>query len=345
MERIFNKFRLVFGIRFRTMLQPGARQLLVMSGLALTIVAAAVPAQKIQTPHLNARKIHSTGRIARSDSGSARAAQQPTPDQPPPLSLLTTEQTVPNPPRVSYEGGQLTIVAENSELSDVLSLLKKCTGADIDFPPSAAHERIWAGLGPGPARSVLATLLSGIGLDYAIQASDIDPQGVRSLLLSTRTKPGIEEAPEQENPPSQEPEAASEVAPEDLRSAPAKLQPSTEIAESAANEPATSPEVAPAEVQPSPEAAHDVAAIQFPFNDAIVAGPYENIAEDPRLAVYIGQPVGVGGMVADVMVYESGDVFVIIRIDGEDKLPGMPRAIFVGDPSRLRHHLEFSNWK
>src|SRR6267143_726417 len=289
MNSIFNNLRLEVRKALEGRLRVGVRQLVLMSGLALTI-GAATSAQKIQTPHPNSRRIRNIARALPTDSGSAPAAQKRIREQSAPLPLLPAAQLAPNPPRVSYEGGQLTIIADNSELSDVLSLLKKCTGADIDFPPSAAH-------------------------------------GIRSLLLSTRTKPGIEEAPEQENPPSQEPEAASEVVLEDLRSAPAKLQPSTEIAESAANEPATSPEVAPAEVQPSPETTHDVAAIQFPFNDAIVADPYENIAEDPRLAVYIGQPVGVGGMVADVMVYESGDVFVIIRIDGEDKLPGMPRAI------------------
>jgi hypothetical protein len=344
MNSIFNNLRLELRKALEGRLRVGVRQLVLMSGLALTI-GAATSAQKIQTPHPNSRRIRNIARALPTDSGSAPAAQERIREQSAPLPLLPAEQTAPNPPRVSYEGGQLTIIADNSELSDVLSLLSARMGAEIDLPPSVAHQRTWAGLGPGPTRRVLAAFLTEIGLDYAIQASDIDPQGVRTVLLRTRTRPGRVESPGHENPPSQEPEAASEVALEDLRSAPAKLQHSTEIAESAANEPATSPEVAPAEVQPSPETAHDVAAIQFPFNDAIVADPYENIAEDPRLAVYIGQPVGVGGMVADVMVYESGDVFVIIRIDGEDKLPGMPRAIFVGDPSRLRHHLEFSNWK
>jgi hypothetical protein len=345
MQRIFTKFPLGLGISFQTMPPLGARQLLVRCGLALIIMPAAVQAQKIQSPPPNARKIHSIARTARTDSRPTPETHEPMSNQPPPLPLLTTEQTVPNPPWVSYEGGQLTIIAENSELSDVLSLLRACTGADIDFPPSAAHERIWAGLGPGPARRVLAALLGGIGLDYAIQASDIDPQGVRRVLLSTRTRPASQEPPGQENPPSQGPDASSEAAPENLQSVAEELQPAPETPASRTNEAATSPQVAPVEVQPSPEAAYGVAANQTPYDDIIATDPDANSAEDLPLAVYTGESNVVGGMTADVVVYDSGGVLVIIWNDAEDKLLGVPRAIFVGDPSRLRHHSELSNWK
>jgi hypothetical protein len=38
-------------------------------------------------------------------------------------------------------------------------------------------------------------------------------------------------------------------------------------------------------------------------------------------------------------------MFVQIWIGAEDKLPRMMRAVFRGDPLRLRHQLEMSNWK
>lgn len=345
MRRIFTKFPLGFGISFQAMLPLGARQLIVRCGLALVTMAASVHAQKIQTPPPNGRKIHSIARTTRADSEPTPTTHEPMSDQPPLLPPFTPEQTAPNPPRVSYEGGKLTIVAEDSELSDVLSQLKACTGADIDFPPSAAHQRIWAGLGPGPARKLLASLLSGTGLDYAIQGSDIDPQGIGSIILTVRTHSDIEKAGGQENQGSQEPEASSQLPPEDLRPASAELPPTTETPESAANEPPASPEVPPAEVQPSLEADYGVAANQIPYNDMVVADPYANIAEDPRMGVYIGQSVGVGGMCADVVVYESGEVFAIIWVDGGGKLPGTPRTIVVDDPAGLRHHFEFSDGK
>jgi hypothetical protein len=114
-------------------------------------------------------------------------AQQPAQPQ---LSLPadTQLQVMPKAPQVVFEAGQLTIVAENSTLADILSSVRACTGADIDLPPSASGERIWARLGPGPARKILASLLSETPLDYVIQASDPDkdPDGIRSVLLTPR---------------------------------------------------------------------------------------------------------------------------------------------------------------
>src|SRR6266853_977095 len=105
------------------------------------------------------------------------------------LPSRTQEQLPPKAPVVSYEAGQLTIGAENSTLSDILAALRACMGADIDLPASASNERMWARLGPGPARKVLATLLSQTNLDYVIQASDsdIDPDGIQSVMLTPRT--------------------------------------------------------------------------------------------------------------------------------------------------------------
>ena len=112
----------------------------------------------------------------------------PMPQQEPP-PYTPPEQLPPKAPVVSYEAGQLTIGAENSTLSDILAALRACMGADIDLPASASNERMWARLGPGPARKVLATLLSQTNLDYVIQASDsdIDPDGIQSVMLTPRT--------------------------------------------------------------------------------------------------------------------------------------------------------------
>ena len=58
------------------------------------------------------------------------------------------------PPQVHYSRGQLTIVAENSTLADILRAVRTQTGADVEVPPNAT-ERVVAHLGPGPARDVL----------------------------------------------------------------------------------------------------------------------------------------------------------------------------------------------
>jgi len=108
---------------------------------------------------------------------------------------LIPEQAGANQLRVSYEDGKLTIIAENSLLSDVLSAVRAQTGADIELPPGASSQRIWARLGPGPARSVLATLLDSTSLDYVIRASETDPQSIQSILLMVREKTATSAVP------------------------------------------------------------------------------------------------------------------------------------------------------
>jgi len=97
---------------------------------------------------------------------------------------------LPKPPRVTYKAGQLTISAENSTLSDILASLRTATGAEIDMPPGVTGDHLWVNLGPGPARKVLADLLSETRLDFIIQAADSgnNPDGIRSVSLTQRTE-------------------------------------------------------------------------------------------------------------------------------------------------------------
>ena len=108
----------------------------------------------------------------------------PAPPPPPP----TPGELPPNAPNVTYEDGQLTIVAENSTLSQVLAAVSTRIGAAMEVPMGAGSERVWAQIGPGPARAVLASLLAGTELDYVIQAADADPSQIQSVLLTQRNK-------------------------------------------------------------------------------------------------------------------------------------------------------------
>jgi len=102
---------------------------------------------------------------------------------------------------------------------------------------------------------------------------------------------------------------------------------------------------APPTLDETMEVAYHNAAVYFPFDDVIVSDPYKDIAEDLRLAFYIGQSTVVGGTTTDMVAYDSGGVFVEVWIGAEDKLPRMLRAIYVNDPMRLRHRLELTNWQ
>jgi hypothetical protein len=104
------------------------------------------------------------------------------------VTANTIEQPITAIPQVIYENGQLTIDAQNSTLADVLSSLRKTMGTESEISASAGGQRLWIHLGPGPARTVLRDLLDATPLDYVIQASESDPDGIKKLLLTSRVK-------------------------------------------------------------------------------------------------------------------------------------------------------------
>jgi hypothetical protein len=91
--------------------------------------------------------------------------------------------------------------------------------------------------------------------------------------------------------------------------------------------------------------AYDNAAIYFPFDDVMAADPFRSISEGVNVAFVIGQSKMVGGVATDVVAVASETLFMQIWIGVDDKLPRKMRAVFRGDPLRLRHQLEMSNWK
>lgn len=107
----------------------------------------------------------------------------------------------PAPPQVTYSNGLLTIVANNSTLSDILHAVSARTGASVDAPPQLGAERVAARIGPGTPREVLSDLLNGPGVDYILLGSDGDPNGVRSIILSpNQASPGPGTAVAQRQP-------------------------------------------------------------------------------------------------------------------------------------------------
>jgi hypothetical protein len=118
-----------------------------------------------------------------------KAGEAPAPEAaattPPPPPPPTPEQMPPRPPTVSYQNGQLSIIAPNSTLGDILQAVKSKTGAAIDIPPGA-NERVISRFGPGPARDVLAALLNGSHFNYVMIGSDANPASVAQVILTPR---------------------------------------------------------------------------------------------------------------------------------------------------------------
>ncbi len=99
---------------------------------------------------------------------------------------LSPEQKPPPPLTVTYLDGQLTIIAENSSLADILSAVSSQTGAVMDLPPGSGSDRVVSRIGPGPARDVLAALLNGSRFDYIMTGSPSNPARVGRIILIPR---------------------------------------------------------------------------------------------------------------------------------------------------------------
>src|SRR5579863_9126694 len=101
-------------------------------------------------------------------------------------------------PQVSFQNNELTIVAPNSTLADILRAVRKQTGAEIDIPP--APERVVTHLGPGPAREIVAELLNGSRFNYVLLGSPADDAVLTRVVLVAKSGPDVTPAPAGANP-------------------------------------------------------------------------------------------------------------------------------------------------
>ena len=103
-----------------------------------------------------------------------------------PVPQMPLDSMQPVAPQVSYRDGQLTIVAPNSTLADVLRAVRKQTSADIEIPPTAS-ERVATHLGPGPARDVVAELLNGSKFNYVLLGSPQNSAQLTRVVLVAKS--------------------------------------------------------------------------------------------------------------------------------------------------------------
>jgi len=175
------------------MLRTGKRITLISWGLPL-LAASALGQTPAPSQHPNIRPL-------RQQVTHPKVAMPALPSVP--LPQVPMDQLPSTPPLVSYQGGMLTIVAQNSSLGDILREVHKHTGAAIEVPPTAT-ERVATRLGPGPARDVLASLLNGSTFNYVMVGSTSDPTSVASITLTTKTAAGGPETVANANQPPQQ---------------------------------------------------------------------------------------------------------------------------------------------
>ena len=114
----------------------------------------------------------------------------------------TPAEMPPKPPKVTCSGDMLTISAQNSTLAAVMNAVGDCSGAEIVLPEGAAGLRMYAELGPGRIRAVVAELLNSTDFNYVIAGSPSDPQSVLTVLLSPQPSDATTEVASLGNVPS-----------------------------------------------------------------------------------------------------------------------------------------------
>lgn len=110
-----------------------------------------------------------------------------------PVQQVPLDSIAAVPPQVTFQNNQLTIVAPNSTLADILRAVRKQTGAEIEIPP--APERVVTSLGPGPARSVVAELLNGSRFNYILLGSPSDDSVLTRVVLVAKSGPDLTPMP------------------------------------------------------------------------------------------------------------------------------------------------------
>jgi hypothetical protein len=118
---------------------------------------------------------------------STGTVKQTPPPPPAAIPQMTPEQLPAQPPRVSYQNGRLAVDSQNSTLGDVLTAIRRQTGAQLDLPPGVGSERVAAHLA-GPPREVITSLLDGSNLGYIILGSPENPDSLQKVILTVLPK-------------------------------------------------------------------------------------------------------------------------------------------------------------
>lgn len=112
-----------------------------------------------------------------------------------PSNTPSTTQTA----TVLLKNGTLQVEANNSDLSQILSQVATAGGMKIDG--SVPSARVYGTYGPGNARAVLTSLLTGLGYNFMMIGST--QEGIPSkLLLTSRTNQPATPPPSASTPPS-----------------------------------------------------------------------------------------------------------------------------------------------
>lgn len=113
-------------------------------------------------------------------------------EKPAPKQALATVPLAPPPPQsslvVAYKDGALAITAQDATLREIFEEIHNSTGAVIESP--ALDQRVSARLAPQPPADVIAALLAGTHLNYAILGGSSDRDPIQRIIVTAIPTPG-----------------------------------------------------------------------------------------------------------------------------------------------------------
>lgn len=139
------------------------------------------------------------------------------------IPRMWPEQLPAQPPRVSYQNGELTVDSQNSTLGDILNAIRRLTGSQFEMPASIGSERVASHLSGSP-RAVITELLDGANVGFIVLGPPDNPNQVQKAILTilpkdARTAPAPSAAqarPAPPPPPEEEPAPEPPMARDDL---------------------------------------------------------------------------------------------------------------------------------
>jgi hypothetical protein len=151
---------------------------------ALAVSAFATDSRKVPA---NVAKAAKAAKAAATGKKPQQPVPQPEPTPAQPVVPLRPSQLPSVPPRVSFQNGLLTVVAENSTVADILGAIKGATGIRIESTGGPSGDRVAAKIGPAPPRQVLLSLFQGSHYDYVMLGSAADPERIERVILTPRS--------------------------------------------------------------------------------------------------------------------------------------------------------------
>lgn len=145
-----------------------------------------MPGQRLGLPPGQTRPVTQPGASQQAPAQMVPQSPQakPSPDGETPHAALSPSDKPAEPAKVAFQGGNLTIQADNSALNDILQQIASTSGMTIDG--LGKDYRVFGIYGPGNPRQVLSDLLTDSGYNF-MMVGDTTDGAPKQLILTQQS--------------------------------------------------------------------------------------------------------------------------------------------------------------